>query len=79
MSPRTRDAAGLDGELDLPDCGKDPASPGSITNNGGSLMAQDSLGVFNVRQPAGLLDLSSLLFTSDLCIIVAGCDYVGNT
>lgn len=50
--PRTRDSAPLDGELDLPDCGKDPTSVGGITNNGGELVARDSLGVFNLRQGA---------------------------
>lgn len=76
MSPRTRDAAPLDGVLDLPDCGKQPTAVGEMTNDGGDIYAMDTVGVFNIRQPAGLLDLTSLLFTPDLCIIIAGCDYV---
>ena len=37
--------------------------------------ATDSIGTFPLRN-GGLLQLETLLYTQDLCIIIVGCDYL---
>ena len=58
--------------------GNDPTVDGALRYVDGNFRMKDGLGVFNPRTGAGggLTPLEDLLFTSDLCVIVVGCDYV---
>lgn len=55
--PRTPDRTpgpALEEELQLEDNGANPSVVGALTNNAGSLLAQDSIGIFNLRSGSGL-------------------------